>query len=100
MPASLLDKAVDERKIELPLLWFDKLPRDGCQNGVKAESDQFVPHRLHILEAGGAGIVQFAGQHQKGLAVHDKLSCRAILFKMGDLGRFGKICSGTAREKQ
>ncbi len=34
MPAGLLDKAVYERKIELSLLWLDKLPRNGRQNGV------------------------------------------------------------------
>src|ERR1017187_3792583 len=65
------DYAVQNGEIELTFLLLDLSPRNGRQNAVEPRADEFGPYRLHVLEAGGGFIPQFARHRQERLAVHD-----------------------------
>src|SRR5271168_1123420 len=78
MLSRTVHEAVYEPKVEVALLGLDQLPRDTSQGGVDILLREAIPDRIHILQARGAGIEQFAPKDQERLPIHDQLNCGAM----------------------
>ena len=79
------DRAVHCAEVELGFPRFDLVPGNARQDGVELGLGELGPNRLHVLQTGGAAVVQFPGQHQKGLAVYDQLGGRPLLLQVRDI---------------
>ena len=79
MASRFVYQAVHKGEVKYPLFRLEQLPGDWCQYSIQIHLNKFWPDRLHVLQTGGTGIVEFASQDQKGLPVHYKL-CRGPLF--------------------
>ena len=93
------DDAVQHAEVELPFLRFDLVPGNARQDGVEFGLDEPGPYRLHVLEAGGAAVVQFPGQSQERLAIDDQLGGRALLLQVRDVGGRGRPVCGPERRR-
>ncbi len=95
------EEAVDESEVEDAFPGLDELPTERSDHGVEVDGGQLGPDGLHVVEAGGGGVVQFAAEDEEGLAVDDELGGRAALFEMrGAVGLRGKRRGGKAGEEQ
>jgi hypothetical protein len=83
------EEAVDEGEIIFALLGFGDFPRDRGEDGVEVEVNQPGPNGLEIVQTGGAGIVEFAGEDEVGLAVDNELGDLAVFFQMREEGGVG-----------
>ena len=80
------DDAVGERKIEFALLGFHQFPGEAGDDGVEVQRGQTGPDGLQVGQAGGAGIVQFAREHDPRVAIDDELGGRARPSQVGNAG--------------
>ena len=80
--AGLGEKAVDEGEVVVAFGGLDELPGEGRDDGVERHRRRAWARWLHVVEAGGAGVVKFAAEHKEGLAVDDELCGGAAFFKM------------------
>ena len=81
----IVNQAINEREIELAFLGLRQIPGHDRQHRIEVHAGEPGPDRPHILPAGSAGIVQFAGEGQKRLVVDDQLGDAAPLFQCGML---------------
>jgi len=77
------DLGADEGEIEFSLFGLDQFPTDCADDGVEVHGAEFVPDGFHVLDAGGAGVVELAGQHDAGLIVDEELPGCAVLADLG-----------------
>ncbi len=80
-----LDHAVKHVEVELSFLGLDLGPGNGGQHAVELRGNELGPYVLHVLEAGGGVVAQFARQGQKGLAVNDQLRGGPLLLQVRDV---------------
>jgi len=83
--AGALEDAIDERKIILALRGLDPVPADANEDGVEIGLGELGPDLIHVFEAGGGGIVGFAGEDEEGFAIDDQLGGGAALFQAGEM---------------
>lgn len=77
-----LDEIIDHLEIKPGLLRFENLPVDCREDTGGVDSSQLGQDGFQIIEARGAGIVQFSSEDQERLAVDDQLSCGAAFVQM------------------
>ena len=91
---------VHEREVVLAFLRLDPVPPETHEDGVEVHFHELRPDRVHVLEAGGGGVVRFAGQRQIRLAIDDQLGGRAAFFEMRQGGGGTRLrAAGGERER-
>ena len=83
------DHAVQHAEVEFSLLPLDLVPGNARQDEVDPGLNQARPDPRHVLEAGGAVVVQFPRQRQERLAVDHQLGGCPVLLKVRDFRRRG-----------
>src|ERR1700738_2722298 len=76
----LCQQAVNQSEVKGAFARLDEFPTQGSDDGVEAHGSQLGPQRLHVLEARGRRIVQFAAKNQEWLSIAEWCGGRAGVF--------------------
>ncbi len=88
--AGLGEEAVEEGEVEAALGGLDLLPGERGEDGVEGHGGESRPDGLHVVERGGAGVVELSAEHKEGLAVDDELRGLPALLEVRGGGGLGE----------